>query len=101
MYEKININDENVDKGECIDDCSEAVKLATNLEKCEDPYKCLIQPTEFLLGIGDLSGEVMRRCINSLGAGDFDTCFAACNFLQSLYTGYWNAKVLYKCFLMF
>lgn len=49
--------------------------------------KCLVQPMEFMLGLGDLSGEVMRRCITSLGTGDVETCFQACNFLQSLYTG--------------
>lgn len=50
-------------------------------------FKCLVQPMEFMLGLGDLSGEVMRRCITSLGTGDVETCFQACTFLQSLYTG--------------
>lgn len=50
--------------------------------------KCLVQPMEFMLGLGDLSGEVMRRCITSLGTGDVETCFQACTFLQSLYTGW-------------
>lgn len=49
--------------------------------------KCLVQPIEFMLGLGDLSGEVMRRCITSLGTGDVETCFQACTFLQSLYSG--------------
>lgn len=49
--------------------------------------KCLVQPMEFMLGLADLSGEIMRRCITSLGGGDVDTCFQACTFLQSLYTG--------------
>lgn len=50
-------------------------------------FKCLVQPMEFMLGLGDLSGEVMRRCITSLGTGDVETCFQSCTFLQSLYTG--------------
>lgn len=50
-------------------------------------FKCLVQPMEFMLGLADLSGEVMRRCITSLGTGDVDTCFQMCTFLQSLYTG--------------
>lgn len=85
--------DEKVIEEDCqnIDGCSEAKEDISQdsliIEK-DEPYKCLVQPTEFMLGIGDLSGEVMRRCINSLGTGDFDTCFAACNFLQSLYTGF-------------
>jgi len=51
-------------------------------------FKCLVQPMEFMLGLADLSGEVMRRCITSLGSGDVETCFQACTFLQSLYKGY-------------
>lgn len=50
-------------------------------------FKCLVQPMEFMLGLGDLGGEVMRRCVTSLGTGDVETCFQACTFLQSLYTG--------------
>lgn len=48
---------------------------------------CLVQPIEFMLGLADLSGEVMRKCVNSLGNGDIDACFNACNFLQNLYSG--------------
>lgn len=48
---------------------------------------CLVQPIEFMLGLADLSGEIMRKCINALGTGDIDTCYAACNFIQHLYSG--------------
>lgn len=48
---------------------------------------CLVQPIEFMLGLADLSGEIMRKCINSLGIGDIDTCHRACNFVQNLYSG--------------
>lgn len=41
-----------------------------------------------MLGLSDLSGEVMRRCITSLGNGDIDTCFEVCEFLRQLYSGY-------------
>lgn len=56
-------------------------------EEGKKVFKCLLQPMEFMLGLADLSGEVMRRCITSLGSGDVQTCFKACTFLQSLYTG--------------
>lgn len=49
---------------------------------------CLVQPIEFFLGIGDLGGEVMRRCVNSLGCGDIEACTNASRFLQNLYTCY-------------
>ncbi|XP_059621888.1 translin-associated protein X [Phlebotomus argentipes] len=53
-----------------------------------DGEECLVQPIEFMLGLADMSGEVMRRCVNSLGSGDTDTCFASCRILQSLHAGY-------------
>ena len=53
----------------------------------ENQIRCPIQPMEFMLGIADLSGEIMRRCVNSLGNGDFKFCFAAKSFLQKLNTG--------------
>lgn len=49
--------------------------------------KCLVQPIEFMLGMADLSGEIMRKCINALGSGDVDTCRKACQFIQHLYSG--------------
>lgn len=51
-------------------------------------YTCLIQPIEFMLGVADLSGEVMRRCINSLNSACIDNCFQSSNFLQDLYKGF-------------
>ncbi len=50
-------------------------------------FKCMVQPMEFMLGLADLSGEVMRRCVTSLGTGDVETCFEACTFMQALYSG--------------
>lgn len=49
--------------------------------------KCLVQPIEFMLGLADLSGEIMRKCINALGSGDIDTCRHTCSFVQHLYSG--------------
>lgn len=45
-------------------------------------------PAEFILGLADLTGEVMRNCINSLGSGDTDNCFKTCKFLQNIYSNY-------------
>lgn len=73
-----------------LEDSSEAT--ATETDNCSAPaatkeLTCLVQPVEFMLGLADLSGEVMRKCINSLGSGDIDTCRKACNFIQHLYSG--------------
>uniref|UniRef100_A0A2M4ARS9 Putative translin associated factor x n=1 Tax=Anopheles triannulatus TaxID=58253 RepID=A0A2M4ARS9_9DIPT len=49
---------------------------------------CLLQPLDFVLGLGDLSGEIMRKCINGLGSGQVDSCFGHCRFMQDLYRGF-------------
>lgn len=69
----------------------EAVTAATSAASLDGPMvkeiKCLVQPIEFMLGLADLSGEIMRKCINALGSGDVNTCHKACQFLQNLYSG--------------
>lgn len=49
---------------------------------------CLVDPTEYILGLGDLTGELMRRCINSLGSGDTNTCQETCTILRDFYKGF-------------
>ncbi|XP_058458198.1 translin-associated protein X-like [Malaya genurostris] len=54
----------------------------------KNQISCLLPPLDFFLGIGDLSGEVMRKCINSLGSGDVESCFDHRRFMQELYKGF-------------
>lgn len=54
----------------------------------EVEISCLLSPMDFVLGVGDLSGEIMRKCINSLGSGDVESCFEHCRFMQELYKGF-------------
>ncbi|XP_017009180.2 translin-associated protein X [Drosophila takahashii] len=60
------------------------------LAEKENPrkFQFFVDPTEYILGLSDLTGELMRRCINSLGSGDTDTCLETCKTLQHFYTGY-------------
>lgn len=74
-----------------VDDWTELQRHLTYKLSDEEPektYLCIIPPTEYILGLGDQTGEVMRRCINSLGSGDTDECFNATNFLRQIYTGF-------------
>lgn len=48
----------------------------------------LFPQVEFILGIGDFTGELMRKCINSLGTGNINDCFKICHFVKGLYTGF-------------
>ncbi|XP_028676393.1 translin-associated protein X [Erpetoichthys calabaricus] len=43
---------------------------------------------DYLLGIADLTGELMRMCINSVGNGDIETPFKLCQFLRQIYDGF-------------
>ncbi|XP_071869248.1 translin associated factor X [Bombus fervidus] len=49
----------------------------------------LVSPHEYILGIADLTGELMRMCISNLARGDKDKCYQTCNFVRDIY----------KCFL--
>lgn len=48
----------------------------------------LIPELDYMLGIADLTGELMRKAINSISSGDSDECFHACQVVRDLYTGY-------------
>uniref|UniRef100_A0A182W3N6 Translin-associated protein X n=1 Tax=Anopheles minimus TaxID=112268 RepID=A0A182W3N6_9DIPT len=62
----------------------------------EQPLKmaCLLNPQDFVLGLGDLSGEIMRTCVNSLGSGNSESCFQHCRFMQELYKGFLSVTAI-------
>ncbi|KAI2658125.1 Translin-associated protein X [Labeo rohita] len=47
-----------------------------------------ITPTDYLLGVADLTGELMRMCISSVGNGDIDTPFQLSGFLREIHDGF-------------
>nr|XP_056708843.1 translin-associated protein X isoform X1 [Euleptes europaea] len=47
-----------------------------------------VTPVDYLLGVADLTGELMRMCINSVGNGDIDTPFELSQFLRQIYDGF-------------
>ncbi|XP_061402850.1 translin-associated protein X [Musca vetustissima] len=55
-----------------------------------------VDPNEYILGVSDLTGELMRRCINSLCSGETDTTMACCKALQKFFTGYISLNV-HRC----
>lgn len=49
------------------------------------PKLCVpVPPLEYFLGVADLTGELMRLAINSVGNGDLDTPVEVCQFLREL-----------------
>lgn len=47
-----------------------------------------ITPMDYILGIADLTGELMRKCINAVGQGNLEEPFVLCSFLRDVYTGF-------------
>lgn len=57
-------------------------------EEVEKTVTTLLTHTDYMLGLADLTGELMRRAINSISNGDSEECFYACQVVRDLYTGY-------------
>jgi len=50
---------------------------------------CVTVPqSEYILGLADLTGELMRNAINSLGSGNMDVCFVLLDILQNMSEGF-------------
>jgi len=57
-------------------------------ENQTEPSFVTIPPSEFILGIADLTGELMRNAINALGAGNMEVCFTLLEILQCMAEGF-------------
>ena len=47
-----------------------------------------VPPTHYLLGIADLTGELMRMAIHSIGQGDFELPFEHCRFMRVIHDAF-------------
>ncbi|CAG9759654.1 unnamed protein product [Ceutorhynchus assimilis] len=54
----------------------------------DNPLSLLFTQYDFLLGIADFTGELMRKCINTIGSGNVSDCFKTCNFVKAIHTGF-------------
>lgn len=50
--------------------------------------RVMITPTDYILGIADLTGELTRKCINSLAIGDITSCYQICSLVRKIYVGF-------------
>ena len=48
----------------------------------------LVTPLDYVLGIADLTGELMRLAINSIGAGNLDLPFKLCCFIREIHDAF-------------
>lgn len=47
-----------------------------------------LNPFDYILGVADLTGELMRLCINSAAKGDKNTPFEVCSFLREIHDAF-------------
>ena len=50
----------------------------------------------YVLGIGDLTGEIMRMCITAVGAGQQDVPFKLLPFIRAIYCGFHSLQPICK-----
>uniref|UniRef100_A0A3Q1GA89 Translin-associated protein X n=1 Tax=Acanthochromis polyacanthus TaxID=80966 RepID=A0A3Q1GA89_9TELE len=61
-------------------------KNNSRIKKCVLTFQ--VTPSDYLLGVADLTGELMRMCISSVGNGDIDTPFQLSQFLRQIHDGF-------------
>lgn len=84
---------------------AEVRKELTFTIKSEDGNVKVIEtvlvPVDYMLGLADLSGEVMRKAINGISSGDADGCSFACEIIRKLYAGFLGEHITdciyYEC----
>ncbi|KAJ9585680.1 hypothetical protein L9F63_002470 [Diploptera punctata] len=61
-------------------------------EKKDDETSSIIEahvsPMDYILGVADLTGELMRKCINNLGSGNIESCYQTCAFVREIYSAF-------------
>ncbi|TRY78383.1 hypothetical protein TCAL_07181 [Tigriopus californicus] len=62
----------------------------TNLKgsTAKKSLQVLVPKTDFVLGLADLTGEVMRQAINFIGLGNTQACFDLMEFLHAMHDGF-------------
>ena len=57
-----------------------------------DPVRFLLSPTDFVLGVADLTGELMRMSINAVGSGNREIPFDLLPFVRAVYCGMYSLR---------
>ena len=61
---------------------------ATGVDEPSIILSVTVPQSEYILGLADLTGELMRNAINSLGSGHMDVCFTLLDILQNMSDGF-------------
>ena len=76
-------DEESSDKG-----CTEEMLNKNESNLANIMISVTVPQSEFILGLADLTGELMRNAINSLGSANMDVCFTLLDILQSMSDGF-------------
>ncbi|CAK1586477.1 unnamed protein product [Parnassius mnemosyne] len=57
-------------------------------DESERTVVTMLTQNDYMLGLADLTGELMRRAINSISSGESEECFNCCQNVRELYTGF-------------
>lgn len=83
-----NIPETEIEKKDTDMECSE--EAAKEVQTIEFP----LDPLDYVLGVADLTGELMRLGINSIGSGEHDRPFDLLPFMRALYCGFLSIRPL-------
>lgn len=67
---------------------SESVETRADSTEPTHTISVPVPPVEYMLGVADLTGELMRLAINSVGAGNLDIPFQVSTFLRTMQRGF-------------
>merc|ERR1719186_1455632 len=86
------VEEESLSKLDLEDESQEALAISVDdLSLSEEPtilISVTVPQSEYILGLADLTGELMRNAINSLGSGNMDVCFTLLDILQNMSDGF-------------
>ncbi|XP_013420190.1 translin-associated protein X isoform X2 [Lingula anatina] len=60
----------------------------TSTENTVKLAEVYVSPMDYVLGIADLTGELMRMAINSVGTGDLELPFTLCSFMRVIHDAF-------------
>ncbi|XP_064483888.1 translin-associated protein X-like [Ornithodoros turicata] len=67
---------------------SDMAAIEPNANEPPERFVLPVTPLDYMLGIADLTGELMRKCINAVGEGNLEEPFVLCRFLRDVYTAF-------------
>lgn len=73
-------------------DASKDPKNGVRVSDDVDPVRLLLSPTDFVLGVADLTGELMRMSINAVGSGNREIPFDLLPFVRAVYCGMYGLR---------